>query len=43
MDGAFKTPGLRNIGLTPPYFHNGGEATLEGVVEFYNRGGNRRG
>ena len=26
-----------------PYFHNGGEFTLEQVVAFYNRGGNRRG
>jgi hypothetical protein len=41
-DGAFKTPGLRNIELTGPYFHNGGYATLESVVDFYNRGGNRR-
>jgi hypothetical protein len=38
-DGAFKTPGLRNIELTGPYFHNGGELTLEQVVAFYNRGG----
>ena len=42
-DGAFKTPTLRNIALTQPYFHNGGEFTLEQVVAFYNRGGNRRG
>ncbi|WP_051329201.1 cytochrome-c peroxidase [Geminicoccus roseus] len=42
VDGAFKTPTLRNVALTAPYFHNGGEATLKGVVEFYNRGGNRR-
>ena len=42
VDGAFKTPTLRNVALTAPYFHNGGEATLRGVVEFYNRGGNRR-
>lgn len=34
----FKTPGLRNIALTAPYFHNGGMATLEQVVQFYNRG-----
>ena len=34
----FKTPTLRNIGLTAPYFHNGGKATLEQVVEFYARG-----
>ncbi|MGH9141206.1 MAG: cytochrome-c peroxidase [Vicinamibacterales bacterium] len=38
-DGAFKTPGLRNAELTAPYFHNGGAATLEDVVRFYNRGG----
>jgi cytochrome c peroxidase len=42
-DGAFKTPSLRNIALTQPYFHNGGVFTLEQVVEFYNRGGDRRG
>lgn len=34
----FKPVGLRNIGLTAPYFHNGGMATLEEVVQFYNRG-----
>ena len=37
--GAFKTPGLRNVELTGPYFHNGGAATLMQVVEFYERGG----
>lgn len=42
-EGAFKTPGLRNIALTQPYFHNGSRFTLEQVVEFYNRGGDRRG
>jgi cytochrome c peroxidase len=42
-DGAFKTPILRNVGLNPPYFHNGGQATLKDVVRFYNRGGDRRG
>ncbi|MBY5945715.1 cytochrome-c peroxidase [Photobacterium rosenbergii] len=41
VDGAFKTPGLRNIELTGPYMHDGSMATLEQVVEFYNRGGNR--
>ena len=39
VDGAFKTPSLRNVEFTGPYFHNGGAATLEQVVEFYNRGG----
>lgn len=43
VDGAFKVPGLRNVELTGPYFHNGGQATLEQVVEFYDRGGDRRG
>ena len=38
VDGAFKTAGLRNAELTGPYFHNGGQRTLEEVVEFYNRG-----
>ena len=40
VDGAFKTPGLRNVGETAPYFHNGSVATLLEVVQFYNRGGN---
>ena len=43
VDGAFKVPILRNVGLTGPYFHNGSRSTLEQVVEFYNRGGDRRG
>jgi hypothetical protein len=42
VDGSFKTPTLRNIELTGPYFHNGGYATLEQVVDFYSRGGNMR-
>jgi cytochrome c peroxidase len=37
--GAFKTPGLRNVALTAPYFHNGGKSTLAAVVDFYDRGG----
>jgi len=41
-DGAFKIPGLRNVALTAPYFHNGGESTLEDVIDFYFRGGNFR-
>jgi cytochrome c peroxidase len=36
--GFFKTPQLRNVALTAPYFHNGSQLTLEQVVEFYNRG-----
>ncbi|HEY8155510.1 MAG TPA: cytochrome c peroxidase [Myxococcota bacterium] len=37
--GAFKTSQLRNVALTAPYMHDGSEATLESVIEFYDRGG----
>ena len=37
--GEFRTPSLRNVSLRGPYFHDGHFATLEEVVEFYNRGG----
>lgn len=37
--GAFKTPTLREVALTAPYMHDGSIATLEQVVEFYDRGG----
>ena len=37
--GAVKTPSLRNIDLTGPYFVNGGQATLSQVLDFYSRGG----
>jgi cytochrome c peroxidase len=39
VDGAFKVPGLRNVELTAPYFHNGGHLSLESVMDFYSRGG----
>ncbi|MBI5687728.1 MAG: cytochrome C peroxidase [Verrucomicrobia bacterium] len=39
-DGIHKVPGLRNIELQGPYFHNGGAATLRQVVQHYTRGGN---
>ena len=39
VDGALKTATVRGVELTAPYFHNGGMATLEQVVQFYNRGG----
>lgn len=42
VDAAFKTPGLRNIALTAPYMHNGGQKSLAEVMDFYNRGGDRR-
>lgn len=37
--GAFKTPPLRNIAQSAPYFHDGSAATLMEVVEHYARGG----
>lgn len=37
--GRFRTPALREVGATAPYMHNGTLATLEEVVDFYNRGG----
>ncbi len=40
--GAFKTPTLRNVAVTAPYMHGGAMATLEQVVEFYDRGGDFR-
>ncbi|HZS29106.1 MAG TPA: cytochrome c peroxidase [Candidatus Angelobacter sp.] len=39
VGGNVKTPDLRNIELTAPYFLNGGQATLAQVVDFYSRGG----
>ena len=38
--GAFRTPSLRNVALTAPYFHDGSRATLQDVIGFYIRGGN---
>ena len=40
VDGAAKVPTMRNIELTGPYFHNGGEASLLDVATFYNRRAN---
>lgn len=37
--GAFKTPGLRDCTKHAPYMHDGSIATLEQVVDLYNRGG----
>jgi cytochrome c peroxidase len=37
--GAFKTPTLREIARTGPYMHDGSLATLEEVVEHYDKGG----
>src|SRR5262249_10853584 len=35
---AFKTPNLRNVLVTAPYFHDGSERTLWDVVDHYNKG-----
>ena len=39
VDGTFKVPGLRNVELNGPYFHNGGKSTLAQVLDFYDSGG----
>ncbi len=38
--GAFKTPSLRNVALTAPYFHDGSRRTLKDTIDFYVGGGN---
>ena len=35
---SFKTPDLRNILVTGPYFHDGSQETLWDVVDHYNKG-----
>jgi cytochrome c peroxidase len=34
--GKFKVPGLRNVGVTGPYMHNGAFKTLKEVIDFYD-------
>lgn len=36
---AFKTPTLRNVAARAPYLHNGSAATLDEVIDLYDRGG----
>jgi cytochrome c peroxidase len=38
--GTFKTPTLREVARTAPYMHDGSMASLEDVVDYYDRGGN---
>jgi cytochrome c peroxidase len=38
--GAFRTPSLRNVALTGPYFHNGSRAKLEDVIDSHVHDGN---
>jgi cytochrome c peroxidase len=37
--GKFRTAQLRDLKYTAPYMHNGTLATLEDVIDFYNKGG----
>lgn len=39
LRGAFRTPTLREIAATGPYMHDGSLATLEEVIDYYDRGG----
>lgn len=39
MKGAFKTPPLRGIADSAPYFHDGSAATLADVIDHYVKGG----
>jgi cytochrome c peroxidase len=36
MEGAFKTPSLRDVEKTAPYMHDGRHATLRAVLDYYN-------
>ena len=36
---AFEVPGLRNVEVHGPHFHNGGMVSLEQAVAFYDRRG----
>ena len=42
MKGAFRTPPLREVGHSAPYFHDGSAARLQDVVDHYVRGGDVR-
>ncbi|PAJ75541.1 tryptophan tryptophylquinone biosynthesis enzyme MauG [Pseudoalteromonas sp. NBT06-2] len=42
MKGAFKTPTLRDINRSSPYFHDGSAGTLEDVIEHYVLGGENK-
>jgi len=37
--GEFKTPSLREVARSAPYMHDGSLATLEDVIEYYDKGG----
>jgi cytochrome c peroxidase len=35
--GRFKVPGLRNVGVSAPYMHNGSFRTLREVIDYYDQ------
>jgi cytochrome c peroxidase len=39
---SFKSPDLRNVMVTAPYFHDGSAATLWDVMDHYNKGAGLR-
>jgi cytochrome c peroxidase len=41
--GLWRTKGLRQVAETAPYFRDGQAATLDDVIEFYDRGGDQAG
>jgi cytochrome c peroxidase len=41
--GLWRTKGLRHVAETAPYFRSGQAATLDDVIEFYDRGGDPAG
>jgi cytochrome c peroxidase len=42
LQHAFKTPSLRSVADRAPYMHDGSFATLEDVIDLYDRGGIQR-
>ena len=42
LQHAFKTPSLRDIADRAPYMHDGSRATLDEVIDLYDRGGIER-
>lgn len=36
LEGSYKTPSLRNVAATAPYFHDGSRATLEEILAHYS-------
>lgn len=42
LEGSFKTPSLRNVANTAPYFHDGSKADLAAVLKHYNEPPDKR-